>query len=646
VKFRPDIEGLRGIAVALVVLSHAGSPGFSGGFIGVDVFFVISGYLITGLLTQELARTGRIDYRDFYARRVRRLAPALVAMVVAVCALSMAVLSGEILSLQLRTAFWALLWSSNFHFVFAHFDYFGVAAQQSLFLHTWSLGVEEQFYLVWPVLLALAWRRWGAGFGWLAWLTLLSFGGSLAWMAVDALGAYYLMPARLWQLALGALAYRVLEQRGPGADPRIGPWLGWAGLALLLASLVMIDGTRAYPGAWGLLPALASVLLLAAGATGAGPVTRLLSGRGLRLPGRISYSWYLWHWPVLMAVPLVAPWPLRGWQTGGLVLVSFLLGWLSHRLVEQPFRRSGKASSRDVVVAGVCVSLGLAAMLHLAAESGLRRLQPAAAGAGLAQTVAALVTLPAVYSDKRCDQWYSSSELVPCDQAVGPGQQGRIVLLGDSVGTQWSPALEAIARSRGMQLRVLTKSSCPIVDEPFVYGRLNRRFTECEHWREQALAHIEAIRPDIVVIGSTSGYDFSARQWREGSRRIVERLSAAAGAVVVLAPTPMLPFNGPDCVAREGRLAAGVMEVEGCSAALAGSENAQVLEALRDAVAGVPRARLVSMNDLVCREGTCRAYRDRQLVYRDNQHINASFAASLGPAMDARLPAFPHDANR
>lgn len=637
VKFRPDIEGLRGVAVLLVVLAHAHVPGLAGGFVGVDVFFVISGYLISGLLTEELERSGSVDFWAFYARRARRLAPALLTVVLAVAALCLLTLSGDVLQLQLDSGRWAALWLSNVYFAIANFDYFGVGARDSLLLHTWSLGVEEQFYLIWPALLLLAWKRFAGRRAWLVWIVSISFAVSALWMPIDAVGVYYLMPTRLWQLGLGGLVY--LSCHGPR-----GHWLrshsnvlGWAGAGLLLASLLLIDGSVAYPGWRALLPAFAAAGLLAAGTGSRNTVGRVLSSQAFGLPGRISYSWYLWHWPILMIGPLLGLWPLGGVETLAAILVSFLVSWASYAFVEQPVRRGGSRAPRRVVLASVLASIAVASLLHLAAT--LTR-TTAAEPRGFGQQVMSLVTVPSVYSDTRCDQWYRSAELVPCRVEAGDGSAGLMVLIGDSIGTQWLPALQRVARSRGLHLVVLTKSSCPIVDEPFFYPRIHRRFSECEQWRESAIAYVQSMRPDVVVIGSAATYDFTRGQWIEGSRRIIDRLEAGTPRVLVLAPSPVLESHGPRCVMAAGRVESGEIRLsppEACSTRLSQAEDEAVIAALTAAAEASASARLLYLNDLVCPAGLCSALRDGNLVYRDQQHLNASFADSLGKDVDRRF---------
>ena len=268
------------------MLAHASIPGFSGGFIGVDVFFVISGYLITGLLVEERDRTGRVDFRSFYARRIRRLAGALLAMVAVVSVGCILLLPEASQAGQAAAAFWSVLWSSNLHFAFLGVDCFDAATKANAFLHTWSLGVEEQFYLVWPVLILCACKgehRWRVVL--VSAVTLLSLAGCW-WLASQrADQAYYLMPTRLWQLSIGALAWFL---------PVRMPWLRFVGILLILLSAGVISDAVSYPWPWALLPALGAAAIVSAGkrALDRAPVAHEREATKRRDPRRVAGKRY------------------------------------------------------------------------------------------------------------------------------------------------------------------------------------------------------------------------------------------------------------------------------------------------------------------------------------------------------------------
>ena len=346
--FRPDIEGLRGVAVALVVLFHSGLIAIPGGFVGVDVFFVISGFLITGLLVRERTRTGRISLPAFYARRVRRLLPAgMVALAVTLVA-SFAILSPLDVPHVAEDGAAAALSVGNIRFALEAGDYFASVEAPSPFLHFWSLGVEEQFYLLWPALILVAAAasrsrpRLGAGTA-LVGVVAVSFVANLILVDSAVNWDFYSLPTRAWQLGLGGL----LALAADGLDQI--PWpvraiAGWAGLLAVVASGFLLSGALPYPGGLALAPTLGAGALILSGLTKAGPGA-LLALPPVRFLGRISYSLYLWHWPTLV-LPAAGDWVLPGWAPAALVALSVALAWASWRFIEEPFRAGFPSLSR------------------------------------------------------------------------------------------------------------------------------------------------------------------------------------------------------------------------------------------------------------------------------------------------------------
>ena len=341
--FRPDLEGLRGLAILLVLLFHAGVPGIAGGFVGVDVFFVLSGFLITGLLIRERERTGRIDLPAFYARRARRILPAALVVIVATLVAATAFLSPLDLLRTADDAVAVALSAGNIRFAATATDYFAGTAAPSPFLHYWSLGVEEQFYLLWPALLIVATRygrpRLGAGVL-IAAVVVTSVGLAIWLTDVSAPWAFYSLPTRAWQLGLGGLLAIVIE-RVDGRGRLVAAGAGWLGLAAVIASAFVIDASTPYPGVAALLPALGAGGLIIAG-TGRASAGRLLALAPMRFLGRISYSLYLVHWPILVLpaatlsldeeLPLAVRLVLAG--------LSLVVGAACWRVVEQPIHRA------------------------------------------------------------------------------------------------------------------------------------------------------------------------------------------------------------------------------------------------------------------------------------------------------------------
>ncbi|MEN1941733.1 acyltransferase family protein [Luteimonas sp. MJ174] len=645
--FRPDIEGLRALAVLLVIAAHAKVPGFAGGFIGVDIFFVLSGYLITGLLCKEVQATGTIKLRAFYARRLQRLMPALLLMVAVTAIASALLLAPFEQAPQAAAGMAATAWLSNFYFAFAHIDYFGAGAETNVFLHTWSLGVEEQFYLAWPVLLlfclGLLGRRRGSGPNWpQLWQGLLatlviSMALSLIMTIQTPALAFYMAPSRAWQFALGAvvlLAGHFLCRNREARDQRQVPWtlLAWCGLALVLVSASWFDKGMPYPGWRALLPSIGTALILAAGQYApANFCTYTLSLRPLVGIGRLSYSLYLWHWPALVlgATVFGQSAPARV----ALVAAAAVLAWLSHRVIETPIRHSLWLRARPGnVLASSCLLIACAALAGIQWQT---RTQDWSQDPELLQYMESRGDAPIIYAHN-CDEWYHSSRVRAC--YFGPEDATRTaVLLGDSIGAQWFSAVQGHFNGNDWRILVLTKSACPMVDLPIFYQRIGRRYTECEEWRERALEYLDEVKPEAIILGSSHTYAFSPQEWREGSQRVLEHVAASAGRTYLLQPVPTLTFDAPTCEARQAWRRRHFPQLpDTCTASPANSIMAGVKMALQDS-ADATGVQMVDLSDHVCPSGVCRGQRNGAAVYRDSQHLTDRFVRSLQQEFDAAL---------
>lgn len=646
--YRADIEGLRAIAILLVVAAHAGVPWLPGGFVGVDVFFVLSGFLITGLLTREVATTGTLGFTKFYVRRLRRLLPALLTMLLITSVFAIVVLTPGDQGRQATAAATASVWLSNMHFAFSKLDYFSPDAGSNLFLHTWSLGVEEQFYLLWPALVLWALRtKSGQGTNTARLKISLLIVGSTSLLACLMVTrsapqmAFYLMPLRAWQFSAGALAWLYFGSGaatgtpGPArpANIRSQTWAGWSGLALIVCSGIWFDGNMPYPGWHALLPTAGAVAVLVAGKQGfTGGGSRLLSLRPLQAIGRISYAWYLWHWPVLLLGASLVTYD-SGLYRVGLVALSLLLAMLSYAWVESPVRHQ----SRWLVRPGRSLWAGLGVMVA-ANVACISWFNAAAKWQNDPQQQLyrqAHIDAPVIYS-MGCDDWYHSDRVRIC--AFGSQDaQHTAVLMGDSIGAQWFPALAEIFNRPGWRLMVLTKSSCPMVDEPYFYARIGREYIECANWRKQALLRIASIKPDIVMLGTVQSDDFSQAQWVQGTERVLSVLSPDSGHVYLIRGTPHLPFDGPECLAGRNWLPWLSMAKRRCEASASNPHGDDVFRWLQEAASHFGNVTAIDMNPLICPNGKCSAQRDGQVVFRDSQHLTASFVRTLGHALQAKL---------
>ena len=634
--FRPDIEGLRAIAVLLVVAYHAGVPGVGGGYVGVDVFFVLSGYLITGLLVREAEATGTVALGAFYARRARRLLPAVLVVLVAVVAVGAAVFA-PFEQIELARSAWATAaYVSNVHFARGQTDYLGAASETNPFLHTWSLAVEEQFYLAWPLVvmvglgvLAFGTRvRRGAvpSRRRLVWtmtaIAAASFALCVALTATRQPWAFFLSPPRAWEFALGALGALV------AARPRIDTLLGPLGLVGILASAVAFGAETPFPGWAAALPVLSTVAVLrAAAARPDGRLARGLGARPLQTLGRLSYSWYLWHWPALVVGAALVPHVGLG---GRVALAAASLGpaWASYRFVEGPVRHSAFLARRPraaLALAGVATVVGVALALgwgrfatHAAEDPSQRHVRSARAD------------LPALYASG-C---HAGFEVVAADVAgclSGDDRAGRtIVLLGDSHAAQWQPALENLAESRGWRLVSLTKSSCPAVDAPLYSTFLRRTYTECAAWRRSALAAVGTLRPALVVVTSEVGRDLGDDVWEAGTGRVLASLRTSGARVVLLRDTPAAPFDVLTCLARHV-WRGGRAETAACS--FAGRDPRPTVWAAQRRAAARTGVATADLTEAVCPGGTCNATRSGRITWRDRHHLTTTAAQALAPAL-------------
>ncbi len=486
-RFRPEIEALRALSILAVVLYHAGVPGFPGGFVGVDVFFVISGYLITRLLLGEVSETGSIDLVRFWSRRARRLLPNATITLLAVLVLGSALLpryeqgtlAGDVAS--------AALYVSNYRFASQAVDYFADADTPSPVLHFWSLSVEEQFYIVWPLLLLAAWlivrrRPVATAAAVLGAIWIASFAAALVLVGKNQPAAFFHTGPRCWQLATGGLLATLnLSQIEP--TPRIRIVALWLGLAAIVASVTLFDDTLFYPGAWALLPTIGAAVVIFA--TDFSPAS-LPAGGLLRAPpllwlGARSYSLYLWHWPVLVFLELATPGGARlGARLCGVAFATALAA-VMYAAVEDPIRRGRRLPAPPLAsLAGGGVAIGSVVLACV-----LLAFAPIGAGtptAELARRVeAARRDRPRVYADN-CHVPFEAVEQPPCIYGA-PGAPHRAVLLGDSHAAQWFPPLEAAAREAGWQLDAWTKSGCPAIEAHIWNAARRTHYEACDRWR-------------------------------------------------------------------------------------------------------------------------------------------------------------------
>ncbi len=677
-RFRPEVQGLRAVAVLLVLVYHLNPELLPGGYVGVDVFFVISGFLITSLLLREVRDHGRVSLAGFYVRRVRRLLPAATVVLLTTGAIAIVVLPVT----RLGDTAWQLLASAayveNLYLGDQALDYLAAETAPSPVQHFWSLSVEEQFYVVWPLLFIL-WafllrRRatrprsdsgdgWGTttgggattGTGVLAVLLTSVFAASLVCsVLLTSAGnpsAYFLPTTRAWELAAGGLLAVFLAERSLPEPLRLP--LGWAGLAAVVASAVFYDSGTPFPGYAALLPVLGCAAVIAAERSPGPAAATMLSTRPARFVGDISYALYLWHWPlVVFALVLLERDSLGPLGTVAVAALSFLLAWATKLWVEDPVARHGLVrtgrGALAVALAGI-LAVGAVTTAALVRVDGFQagdfdpavHVGPAAIGLPATEgawmypsPVGAEDDLPRAVDDG-CHAGFDKRD--PSDPCVyGADDAGTTVALtGDSHGTQWFPALEELARDRDWRIVVFNKSACAFTSTEV--GREGAPYEECSDWNKAVLDELRALEPDLMITSSSAagtpyGLDSGpeARDvMAEGMVDLWAEVAAPDTPVVVIRDTPRTTTDVLDCLASYTR------DLSACdrpaSAALRLDDPQEL------AVREVEGAELVDLTDQICSEDTCPAVVGNVVVYRDSHHLTETYARLLADTLGTRM---------
>lgn len=681
--YRSDIDGLRAIAVLGVVAFHSGLPYFPGGFVGVDVFFVISGFLITGLLSEEFERTGSINLRNFFVRRIRRLLPALALVVLVTLLISAFSMFPRELHRVGKSAQAVATLVANVHFRNFSGGYFDPSTDVMPLLHTWSLAVEEQYYLVWPLLLLFTHRIWRSRVGRVHHATVVllivvcitSFLSCL-WMTThDRLSAFYLTPYRAWEFALGALlahgASRIHSQLGG----RMGDGLVVVGLTAILGTMICYDDRAAFPGMVALIPVLGSVAVIAGGSAKSAVLpSRLLGNQVIVGIGLISYSLYLWHWPLLALA--------RDHSLGSrelsrdltLVALSFGLAWLTYRYVEQPIRHHRPwvfKSISGTFRAGMAISFLLIASAHAlmywskGKDAELNRVAMKMASASLLPTTG------------DCDQKPDGLSLPPENGCLigAASAPMRLAVWGDSHAAQLAQLFAHVAADYRFATLMRSLGACPPLRDATPFKR-DTAIYGCGHFNEHVFAELlELSNGDlrgVVLAGRWNNYmalpvtepgatypyalGLNYKALENGNKdtdvevghppldaigsmtvlqhslsNTLQSFAAKGLRVLVIAPVPELYFNGPQCLYRRAPTECTVPRAK------VEARRALAMSALKEAIRTSENARLFDPIDEFCDTSTCYAWRNGMTLYSDDQHISPEMAVVLRRRLDPLL---------
>ena len=650
--FRADIQGLRALAVLSVVATHAGVAGLAGGFIGVDLFFVLSGFLISGLLVREFEKRSRISLLDFWSRRARRLLPASALVLVTTAIAAYVFLPVAWRLSTLTDIIWSSFFAANWHFALTQADYFADTEQISPLLHFWSLGVEEQFYFVWPLLVAFAgiisvrhrsrtrlplrmYVGIVSGF-----VCVISFTYSIWILQTNQPLAYYGTPSRVWQLALGALIAAATPWLTARAS-RFANVLAALGVVGFLGSVVVLSGKESgnYPGLAAIVPTLAAAALIVAGLdsnlrTFISPV---LEHRVAQWFGDTSYSLYLWHFPILIiGGHYLAP---AGWLTTScLVLLSVALAGLTYRFVETPARASIILKAKPWYSLGMGLMLiGLSASL----AGALMHLTKNDIGTFTNEVGRSVVLSPDPLEAKSeqaegqiirgCAFGFENGRLGAC--SFGTKNSGStVVLLGDSLARNVLIPLRDAAKAEDWAFHAWVKSSCTPADVTLYEHIRNIEYTQCDEFREESIRRAIAEKPDLVVLvtgvdpamqvydresGSLLSVGDSAPVILDGWRTTIERFTSQSIRVVVVPGWARVPDDPITCLletrdARDCSFTFDTKSAETALARVAASEN--------------PNIDVLTLDHHICTDGKCQVVKGSTLVYYDGSHVTRLFA--------------------
>ncbi len=708
--FREDIQGMRALAVLAIMLFHAGLSPYPGGFVTLDVFFVVSGFLITHLLVREAARDGRVSLIGFYARRARRILPAATVVAVATVAASAWLLNVVDARDAALDSVWAALFAANVRFASENTDYFAQQAAPSPLQHYWSLSVEEQFYLVLPVLvvgcLLVARRRRrpadhpadqpadrpagdpaGHRVPTLALATVLAVltAASLAWSvhasATSPQTAYFSTFTRTWEFGVGALLAVAAPHLVAGLGHRWRNLLAGLGLLAIVVACFVVTEETPFPGYAALLPVLGTGAVMLAGAEVAGrppAVSRALGVAPLRVVGDLSYSLYLWHWPVLVLPAQHLGRELRLTETLALLALTFAVAWASYRLVETPLRRARfRPPSRALVLYPVCVAVVIGGCT---AATGWveRRLGSDAppisvadypvgpAGEALSEdpTVALVqasaaaaregAPIPGELRPPLSGLRQDRARLGACEYDAPPyrlcrrGQvdaERTLVLLGDSHGRHWIPAMEEIAERAGYAAYYLVKPACTPADVVTVEQGTSRAWDQCSQFNAWMRRQVQELRPDLLVVAgsgpravvlegvATSEADAVVPAVAAGFERTVRALRPHAARTVVLGDTPRRDTEPAQCLGTRGATLADCLS--------APRDRARAIAEGMRAAAATTRVEFVDTYPWLCAADLCPLVVGDVLTVRDHHHLTTVYARLLAEPLGRALGLLP-----
>ena len=671
---RKDIQGLRAIAILTVLFAHARFPFFTGGFVGVDVFFVISGFLITGLLIKEYSGKGRISIPDFYARRVRRIIPAATIVILATVFISTIILGRDGSVSTYWDAIWSSVFASNWYMAFVGVDYFSLGATPSPLQHFWSLAVEEQFYVVWPTIIIIltffagktSSKKFKPFLGTALTLIIIA---SLTWSIIqtntEPTIAYFSTFTRGWELAVGALLAVVANKIN--INKTLRTFLLYAGMIMILISVFTLNESMAFPGFLAVIPVTGAAIILISGTNNHAKFNQILTNKFMVWVGGISYALYLWHWPMLIL------WESKTGEKPGffvalcLLLISVLLAWLSTTFVEDPLRlsiwwKNKKFLTNLLGIILIIITIAISYLMipasalkeanklnFISLEETLKNVEKATLpnsqmfidGTTMPQLALIAEDRSIAYDDK-CHIEHTDDR-VPTNCIYGDKTStNTIALFGDSHASMWLPALNLWGMKNNYKVVLFAKSECPAATFTPYSSILKRVYYECTDWRNQAIQEIIKLKPQYVIITSAhqlAGVDQNNesdlsknsmdKKWSEGYATTIKTFTDSNVKVILLGDAPGLGKDSSACIKshRSDATECSTEMLESTTIAIERESNAAK-------TAGIP---YVQVDDLFCYENTCPAIIDNRVVYMDGTHITRTYSEYLAGALGEKL---------
>ncbi|MFC0582684.1 acyltransferase family protein [Micrococcoides hystricis] len=668
--FRPEIQGLRAIAIAVVLLFHLWPNRITGGFVGVDVFFVISGYLITGHLFKELLQTGKIRLGRFWSRRIRRLLPLSFTVLIFSFITMLLLMPGTTWSTNIRHIVASTLYVENWALAFDAVDYLAQTDEGNMVTHYWSLSIEEQFYVFLPLILLAAVflatmraKHNTVNYRTVA-LTVLTIVGvvslaiSVIFTAQNQAEAYFVTPTRMWEFVVGG----VIALLGVQIHGKLGNTLGWLGVTMILAAAFLFDGNSPFPGYIALLPVLGAGLLLCCGSDKPGTgVYWWASTKPAQWLGDWSYAVYLWHWPLIV----LAQYRLDEflWHHKVVVLVlSLLLGWASKHLIEDPARFApklqGTKPSLAMMLAGMVVISGSVLLIpsQIIAQENTPQLsqedrcyasgaltnncEPLEGTSGPYPNPATAMAQNRDFSFMECQAAVDANENPDCVLGEDGNEPANAVIIGDSHATAWLPVIDQLGKDHGLRVKTFTRSGCTPIDlERSSTGNAGKEADICTEHVKDAFKFVEEHDEIKYVFFAASPVDRpyvgpdGERDEKHGVNRLVQvfkELEASGKEVVAFEEVPRFGEKVPVC------LEAHPDDPMACTRSVknAFKTNSFITEAMKQNPAGVAS---VSVRDQICDDEKCYPVLGTVMTYRDGSHLTELFVESLYPVVEQRL---------